>query len=94
MFKWPFKFRFLKKKDKKILDLSDIDVILTPKMTIDLTNDIDNIEINKDEELNTYVESKKAIMKIKEIDVEVIRINGMDVTDEIIEMAVKNKEQY
>lgn len=94
MFRWPFNFRFLKKKDKKVLDLSNIDVILTPKMKIDLTNDIDNIEINKDEELNTFIESKKAIVKIKEIDVEVFKINGMDVTDEIIEMAIKNKEQF
>ena len=73
------------------MDLSDVDVILTPKLKIDLTNHIDSVEINEDEELNTVIESKKAIFKIKEIDVETIKINGMDVTDEIVEMAVKNK---
>ena len=89
MFRWPFKL--IKRKDKKVLDLSDVDVILTPKLKIDLTNHIDNVEINEDEELNTIIECKKAIFKIKELDVESIKINGMDVTDEIVEMAVKNK---
>ena len=74
------------------MDLSDVDVILTPKLKIDLTNHIDNVEINEDEDMDTIIESKKGIFKIKELDVETIKINGMDVTDEIVEMAIKNKE--
>lgn len=90
MFRWPFKL--FKRKDKKVLDLSDVDVILTPKLKIDLTNHIDSVEINEDEDMDTIIESKKGIFKIKELDVETIKINGMDVTDEIVEMAIKNKE--
>lgn len=90
MFKWFS--NIFKKKGKKILDLSDIDIIVTPKLTIDLTDNIDNIEINKDEDTNTIIDSEKAIMNIKEINVTTIKINGLDVTDDIIELSLKNRE--
>lgn len=90
MFKWFS--NIFKKKGKKILDLSDIDIIVTPKLTIDLTDNIDNIEINKDEDMNTIIDSEKAIMNIKEINVTTIKINGLDVTDDIIELSLKNRE--
>ena len=92
MFKWLS--NIFKKKGKKILDLSDIDIIVTPKLTIDLTDHIDNIEINKDEDMNTVIDSEKAIMNIKEINVTTIKINGLDVTDDIIELSLRNRELY
>lgn len=92
MFKWFS--NIFKKKGKKILDLSDIDIIVTPKLTIDLTDHIDNIEINKDEDMNTVIDSEKAIMNIKEINVTTIKINGLDVTDDIIELSLKNRELF
>ena len=92
MFKWFS--NIFKKKGKKILDLSDIDIIVTPKLTIDLTDHIDNIEINKDEDMNTIIDSEKAIMNIKEINVTTIKINGLDVTDDIIELSLKNRELF
>lgn len=92
MFKWFS--NIFKKKGKKILDLSDIDIIVTPKLTIDLTDHIDNIEINKDEDMNTVIDSEKAIMNIKEINVTTIKINGLDVTDDIIELSLRNRELY
>lgn len=92
MFKWFS--NIFKKKGKKILDLSDIDMIVTPKLTIDLTDHIDNIEINKDEDMNTVIDSEKAIMNIKEINVTTIKINGLDVTDDIIELSLKNRELF
>ena len=63
-------------------------------MTIDLTDHIDNIEINKDEDMNTIIDSEKAIMNIKEINVTTIKINGLDVTDDIIELSLKNRELF
>ena len=92
MFKWFS--NIFKKKGKRILDLSDIDIIVTPKLTIDLTDHIDNIEINKDEDMNTIIDSEKAIMNIKEINVTTIKINGLDVTDDIIELSLKNRELF
>lgn len=92
MFKWFF--RFFRKSDKKVLDLSDVDVIITPKLKIDLTDHIDEILINKDESMNTIFNTHNGLFKIKEIDVETIKINGIDVTDDILEMALKNKELY
>ena len=92
MFKWFS--NIFKKKGKKILDLSDVDVIVTPKLTIDLTDHIDSIEINKDEDMNTIIDSEKAIMNIKEINVTTIKINGLDVTDDIIELSLKNRELF
>lgn len=92
MFKWFS--NIFKKKGKKILDLSDIDMIVTPKLTIDLTDHIDNIEINKDEDMNTVIDSEKAIMNIKEINVTTIKINGLDVTNDIIELSLKNRELF
>ena len=92
MFKWFS--NIYKKKGKKILDLSDIDIIVTPKLTIDLTDHIDSIEINKDEDMNTVFDSDKAIMNIKEINVSTIKINGLDVTDDILEIALKNRELF
>ena len=92
MFKWFS--NIFKKKGKKILDLSDVDIIVTPKLTIDLTDHIDNIEINKDEDMNTIIDSEKAIMNIKEINVTTIKINGLDVTDDIIELSLKNRELF
>ena len=92
MFKWFS--NIFKKKGKRILDLSDVDIIVTPKLTIDLTDHIDNIEINKDEDMNTIIDSEKAIMNIKEINVTTIKINGLDVTDDIIELSLKNRELF
>lgn len=92
MFRWLSKI--FKKSDTKVLDLSDIDIVITPKMTIDMTNHINDITINEGESLETKIDAGNSSFKLKEIDVETIKINGVDVTDDLLELAIKNRELY
>ena len=92
MFKWLSKI--FKKSDTKVLDLSDIDIVITPKMTIDMTNHINDITINDGDDLETKIDAKNSSLKLKEIDVETIKINGVDVTDDLLELAIRNRELY
>lgn len=92
MFKWLSKI--FKKSDTKVLDLSDIDIVITPKMTIDMTNHINDIAINDGDDLETKIDAKNSSLKLKEIDVETIKINGVDVTDDLLELVIRNRELY
>lgn len=92
MFKWLS--NFFKGSKSNVLDLSNIDIVITPKMTIDMTNHINDIAINEGDSLETKIDAKSTSIKLKEIDVEVIKINGVDVTDDLLELAIRNRELY
>ena len=92
MFKWLS--NFFKGSKSNVLDLSNIDIVITPKMTIDMTNHINDISINEGDSLETKIDAKNTSIKLKEIDVEVIKINGVDVTDDLLELAIRNRELY
>ena len=92
MFEWLSKI--FKRSDTKVLDLSDIDIVITPKMTIDMTNHINDVTINEGESLETKIDAKNTSLKLKEIDVEIIKINGIDVTVDLLELAIRNRELY
>lgn len=92
MFKWFS--NFFKGSKSNVLDLSNIDIVITPKMTIDMTNHINDITINEGDSLETRIDAGNSSFKLKEIDVETIKINGVDVTDDLLELAIKNRELY
>ena len=74
------------------MNLNDVDVIECAKLSIDLTNDIDEIVINENEEHDTRIRIDNGVLKIKEIDVENIKLNGQNITEELIQILLNNKK--
>ncbi len=80
----------------KIIDnieevLANTDTLEFPKMKIDFTNDIEKVLITSDvegEEL--FIDAEKTTLTTSTLKTERLIINGIDVTDEILELFLKN----
>lgn len=80
----------------KIIDnieevLANTDTLEFPKMKIDFTNDIEKVLITSDvEEEELKIDFKNTSIQTSSIETERIVIRGIDVTDEILELFLKN----
>lgn len=80
----------------KIIDnieevLANADTLEFPKMKIDFTNDIEKVLITSDvEEEELKIDFKNTSIQTSSIETERIIIRGIDVTDEILELFLKN----
>ena len=71
--------------------LANTDVLEFPKMKIDFTNEVDKVKISSDvqgEEL--FIETENTTFSADTIKTDRLVIHGIDVTDELIELFVKN----
>ena len=81
----------------KIIDniqemLANTDSLEFPKMKIDFTNDIEKVLISSDvdgEEL--FIQADNTTITTTTLKTERLILNGVDVTDEILELFLKNK---
>ena len=72
--------------------LANTDTLEFPKMKIDFTNDIDKVLITSDvEEGELKIDFKNTSIQTSSIETERIIIRGIDVTDEILELFIKNR---
>lgn len=79
----------------KIIDnieevLANIDTLDLPKMKIDFTNDIDKVIISSDADDELKIKCEKTSLEADELKTERLVIKGIDVTDEILELFLKN----
>lgn len=79
----------------KIIDnieevLANIDTLDLPKMKIDFTNDIDKVIISSDADDELKIKCEKTSLETDELKTERLVIKGIDVTDEILELFLKN----
>ena len=80
----------------KIIDnieevLANTDTLEFPKMKIDFTNDIEKVLITSDvEEEELKIDFKNTSIQTSSIETDRIIIRGIDVTDEILELFLKN----
>lgn len=80
----------------KIIDnieevLANTDTLEFPKMKIDFTNDIKKVLISSDvEEEELKIDFKNTSIQTNSIETDRIVIRGIDVTDEILELFLKN----
>lgn len=79
----------------KIIDnieevLANIDTLDLPKMKIDFTNDIDKVIISSDADDELKIKCEKTSLETNELKTERLVIKGIDVTDEILELFLKN----
>lgn len=80
----------------KIIDnieevLANTDSLEFPKMKIDFTNDIEKVLISSDvEEEELKIDFKNTSIQTNSIETDRIVIRGIDVTDEILELFLKN----
>ena len=80
----------------KIIDnieevLANTDTLEFPKMKIDFTNDIEKVLITSDvEDEELKIDFKNTSIQTSSIETDRIIIRGIDVTDEILELFLKN----
>lgn len=80
----------------KIIDnieevLANTDTLEFPKMKIDFTNDIEKVLITSDvEDEELKIDFKNTSIQTSSIETDRIVIRGIDVTDEILELFLKN----
>lgn len=80
----------------KIIDnieevLANVDVLEFPKMKIDFTNDIEKVLITSDvEEEELKIDFKNTSLQTSSLETDRIIIRGIDVTDELLELFLKN----
>ena len=71
--------------------LANTDTLEFPKMKIDFTNDMEKVIITSDvEEEELKIDFKNTSIQTSSIETERIIIRGIDVTDEILELFLKN----
>ena len=71
--------------------LANTDTLEFPKMKIDFTNDIEKVLITSDvEEEELKIDFKNTSLQTSSLETERIIIRGIDVTDEILELFLKN----
>ena len=70
--------------------LANTDVLEFPKMKIDFTNDIDKVIITSDDDDELKIKCEKTSLEADELKTERLVIKGIDVTDEILELFLKN----
>ena len=80
----------------KIIDnieevLANTDVLEFPKMKIDFTNDIEKVLITSDVDDETLkLKMDKTSLEVEDLQTNRLIIKGIDVTDEILELFLKN----
>ena len=80
----------------KIIDnieevLANTDTLEFPKMKIDFTNDIDKVIISSDVDDETLkIKMDKTSLEVEDLQTNRLIIKGIDVTDEILELFLKN----
>ena len=71
--------------------LANTDTLEFPKMKIDFTNDIEKVLITSDvEDEELKIDFKNTSIQTSSIETDRIIIRGIDVTDEILELFLKN----
>jgi uncharacterized protein HemX len=80
----------------KIIDnieevLANTDTLEFPKMKIDFTNDIEKVLITSDVDDETLkIKMDKTSLEVEDLQTNRLIIKGIDVTDEILELFLKN----
>ena len=80
----------------KIIDnieevLANTDTLQFPKMKIDFTNDIEKVHITSDVDDETLkIKMDKTSLEVEDLQTNRLIIKGIDVTDEILELFLKN----
>ena len=80
----------------KIIDnieevLANTDTLELPKMKIDFTNDIEKVLISSDVDDETLkIKMDKTSLEVEDLQTNRLIIKGIDVTDEILELFLKN----
>ena len=80
----------------KIIDnieevLANTDTLEFPKMKIDFTNDIEKVVISSDLDDETLkLKMNKTSLEVEDLQTNRLIIKGIDVTDEILELFLKN----
>ena len=71
--------------------LANTDTLEFPKMKIDFTNDIDKVIITSDVDDETLkLKMDKTSLEVEDLQTNRLIIKGIDVTDEILELFLKN----
>lgn len=71
--------------------LANTDALEFPKMKIDFTNDIDKVIISSDVDDETLkIKMDKTSLEVEDLQTNRLIIKGIDVTDEILELFLKN----
>lgn len=71
--------------------LANTDTLEFPKMKIDFTNDIDKVIITSDVDDETLkIKMDKTSLEVEDLQTNRLIIKGIDVTDEILELFLKN----
>ena len=71
--------------------LANTDTLEFPKMKIDFTNDIEKVLITSDvEEEELKIKMDKTSLEVEDLQTNRLIIKGIDVTDEILELFLKN----
>jgi hypothetical protein len=71
--------------------LANTDTLEFPKMKIDFTNDIEKVLITSDvEEEELKIDFKNTSIQTSSLETDRIVIRGIDVTDELLELFLKN----
>ena len=70
--------------------LANTDILEFPKMKIDFTNDIDKVLITSDTNDTLKIQMEDTELSANEIKTDRLIIKGIDVTDELLELFLKN----
>lgn len=70
--------------------LANTDVLEFPKMKIDFTNNIDKVIVSSDADDELKIKCENTSLEVDELKTERLVIKGIDVTDELLELFLKN----
>lgn len=70
--------------------LANVDTLEFPKMKIDFTNDLQKVIIESDSNDELKIKCEKTSLETDELKTNRLIINGIDVTDDLIELFLKN----
>lgn len=70
--------------------LANVDTLEFPKMKIDFTNDVQKVIIESDSDDELKIKCEKTSLETDELKTNRLIISGIDVTDDLIELFLKN----
>jgi len=70
--------------------LANTDVLEFPKMKIDFTNNIDKVIVSSDADDELKIKCENTSLEVDELKTERLVIKGIDVTDDLLELFLKN----
>lgn len=70
--------------------LANVDTLEFPKMKIDFTNDVQKVIIESDSDDELKIKCEKTSLETDELKTNRLIISGIDVTNELIELFLKN----